>query len=129
LAERPAVSDTEVAEPDSTPPRSAEDVVAETLDRLRQAIESEDMAALHRVWVGLSGDELETFQNSFDLMSDLEVGFEVLSLEEFGDRILVRIETTYEFRNEDSRRRESSNFRQVLELAERDGRWVVVGSR
>jgi tRNA A-37 threonylcarbamoyl transferase component Bud32 len=128
-AERPAVSEAVAEEPDPIPRRSAEDVVTETLGRLRQAIESEDMAALQRVWVGLSSDELDKFQDSFDLMSGLEVRFDVLSLEDLGNRVRATIETTYEFQNEASRRRETSTFRQVLELAERDDRWVIVGSR
>jgi len=128
-AVRPVVSEAVAEEPKPPPRRSAEDIVDETLARLRQAIESEDMAALQRVWVGLSSDELDKFENSFGLMSDLRVTFDVVSLEDLGDRVAATIETTYEYLNEASHRRETSRFRQILELAERNGRWTIVGSR
>ncbi len=111
------------------PELSPAEIVEATLSELRAAIEAEDITALRRVWPGLSAQQLSTFESSFDLMRDLKVGFEVQSTDASSGRIHVSVQTTYEFRNEGSRRRETRTFSQVLELAERNGRWVIVGSR
>ncbi len=111
------------------PELSPAEIVEATLSELRAAIEAEDVTAVRRVWPGLSAQQLSTFESSFGLMRDLEVGFAVQSMDASGDRIDVSVRTTYEFRNEDTRRRETQTFSQVLELAERNGRWVIVGSR
>ncbi len=104
------------------------EVAEAALDEVRRAIEAEDVDALRRVWPGLSGTQIRNFETSFRLMRDLKVTFEVRSLDESGDRITVSVRTTYDYFNESSRREETQSFRQVLQLGQRDGRWVVVES-
>jgi hypothetical protein len=104
-------------------------IVDATLDQLRRAIEAEDLAALQRAWIGLSSDQLRAFEGSFKGMRDLEVTFDVVSVESAGNLLDVTVQTTYDYVNEDSGRRENQRFSQRLELGQRDGRWVVVGNR
>lgn len=131
--DRPAEpSEEAAATPETTPAvpeRSAAEIVQATLSELRRAIEAEDITALQRVWIGLSGEQLTGFENSFDLMEGLKVNFEVKSIDRSGDRIDVTVQTTYEFSSKGSRRRDTQTFSQVLELGEDNGRWVVLGSR
>jgi serine/threonine-protein kinase len=106
-----------------------QEIVDRTLAKLRVAIESEDLAALRGVWVGLTSEEIRRFESSFDVMRDLAVDFRILSLDDAAERIVVEIETTYDFLNTSTRRRERQSFRQHLEIGRRDGDWVVLRSR
>ncbi len=137
-AYRAAAAETEAATPAQpetrksvTPAeRSPAEIVDGTLDELRRAIEAEDLAALERVWIGLSSEQIRNFQASFQSMRDLEVSFEVVSVTtDDGDRIDVAVKTTYDYLNESTGRRETQNFSQSFELGQRSGRWVIVGSR
>ncbi len=125
VAVRPAPPETAAVAPEP----SAREVVEATLVELRRAIETEDIDALRRVWLGLSADQIRNFETSFRLMRDLKVSFDVRSLDVSADQITVTVQTTYDFLDERSRRRQSQTFPQTLELAQRNGRWTVVGSR
>jgi tRNA A-37 threonylcarbamoyl transferase component Bud32 len=130
LAAAPAARPTEQPRtPAPEPTLSTEEIVAATLEELRRAIEAENLTALRRVWVGLTAQEIERFEAAFDIMADLQVAIEVRSLKRSADRIEATVETTYDFLNETSNRRETQTFPQVLELAERDGAWVIVAAR
>lgn len=145
---RPPAAAAEVAPPPPPPPpRAAEEparptepdvagrdtpptqVVEKTLAELRRAIETEDLDALRRTWTSLTPNDTGNFARWFELMKDIEVRYQVRSLERAGDRIIVSVGTRYEFFNESSNKTEKQTFSQVLELAQRDGRWVVVASR
>jgi hypothetical protein len=121
--EEPAV------EADPTPEPSAEDIAQSVLGELRQALESEDLEAVKRVWVGLTQSQARYFETFFESMHGLSASFDIESLERSGDRILVRVGTNYDYVNEDTRRRVKQPFTQRFEMAQRDGRWVIVASR
>ncbi len=129
LAAEASVARAAVSETADTKRRpNAGEVAEATLEELRRAIEAEDLDALRRVWPGLSGAQIRNFETSFRLMRDLKVTFEVRSLDESGERITVTVRTKYDYFNESSRREETQTFRQVLRLAQREGRWAIVES-
>lgn len=130
LAAAPAVTSTEQPSPPlEEPAPSTEEIAGAVIEELRQAIEAENLPALRRIWVGVTAQQIERLEASFNIMTDLQVSIKTLSTERSADRILATVQTTYDFRNEDSHRRETLNYRWLLELAERDGRWVVVAAR
>jgi hypothetical protein len=103
--------------------------VAGVLDEMRRAIESEDLDALRRTWIGLSAGDADSFHKWFERVREIHVRYDVLSAEPAGDRIVAKLQTRYEAFNESVNKREDQSFRQVLELEPRGGRWVVVASR
>jgi hypothetical protein len=100
------------------------------VDELRVALEQEDASRLEEVWTSLTRRQLEAFQSLFDDGRDLEVTILVNeeSITVTGDRVLAEVTMTYEYFNEGTGRPERPPpFRQRLEIASRDGRWVIVG--
>jgi len=124
----PVVEEPVETQPAPVPEPSTGEIVETTLEELRRAIEAEDLEALQRVWVGLRSDQLQTFERFFDATRDLEVSFEVASMDRSGDIIDVSVRTTYDFVSE-ATGRQHQPFTQQLQLARRDGRWVIVSSR
>jgi class 3 adenylate cyclase len=110
-------------------PESDSQIAQGVLAQMRHAIEVEDLGALQRAWVGLSSRDADNFRKWFKGVRDIEVHYQVRSVEHAGERIVASVQTTYEAFNESADRRDSQTFGQVLDMAERDGRWVVVGSR
>lgn len=114
----------------ATPPEDAVDreAVERTLGELKRAIEGEDMEALRRTWVSLTPSDARNFTRWFSLMRSIEVRHDVRSMRATGDRIVVELQTTYEFFNKSTDQEERQVVSQVLELEERAGRWVVAAS-
>ncbi len=110
------------------PKPAAEEVVRATLAQLRRAIETKDLPALRQVWVDLSSEQVRGFESFFSEMRDLKVSFDVESVAEIGDRIEASVQTSYDYVSRSSGR-ETRRFPQVFEIAERGGRWVVIGVR
>jgi hypothetical protein len=124
-----AAQEEPAAEADPAPEPSAEEIAESVLGELRHALETEDLAAVQRVWVGLTRSQLRGFETFFGSMHDLNASFDIESLERSGDRILLRVNTNYDYVNEDTRRRVKQPFTQSFEMAQQDGRWVIVASR
>lgn len=123
--EEPAATVEEPPVPEPSPQEIAQSVLGE----LRQALESEDLAAVQRVWVGLTRDQVRGFETFFGSMHDLRATFDIESLERSGDRIRTTVRTTYDYVNENTRRRVKQPFTQQFEMMQREGRWVIVASR
>ena len=115
-------------EPVTEPALSPREISAATLEELRGAIEAESLDRVRAVWVNLSSREARSFSAFFDLARDLEVGFRILDLSATPDRIEVRVETTYNFFNEDERRQANQKLIQIFQLARRGDRWLIVDS-
>jgi class 3 adenylate cyclase len=113
-------------------PPAAEDPEPEirrTLSRLQRAIVSEDLGALREVWPELGEGEARNFEHWFDTAREIRARFDVLSLEPEDDGVRATVQTTYEFFNESTGREATQTVRQVYDLRERGGSWVVLSGR
>lgn len=132
-AEAYALAVAEVEEPaaeaDPVPERPAGEIAGSVLDELRRAVESEDLAAVQRVWVSLTRSEVRGFGKFFELARDLRASYDIESLERSSDRIIIRVGTNYDYVNENTRRRVRQSITQYFEMAPREDRWVIVASR
>jgi class 3 adenylate cyclase len=97
--------------------------------RLQRAIVGEDLGALRDVWPALGETEARNFEHWFDTAREIRARFDVLSLEPVDDGMRATVQTTYEFFNESTGREATQSVRQVYELRERGGEWVVVSGR
>jgi hypothetical protein len=111
------------------PELNAREVAERTLGELRRALEAEDIDALQRAWVTLSPSDARNFRRWFDLMRDIEVVYAIRSVDDEDGKVSVNVSTTYRSFNESSDKPETQSFSQILELEQRDGRWVVVANR
>lgn len=114
-------------EPADPPPPEA--VAEGVLDDLASAIASEDLARVRSVWTSIGREASDGLQELFDVVRDISVDYEVRSLRQEGDGIVVQVHTTYTFVTEQDRQRLTEEIDQLFELGRRDGRWLVVGSR
>jgi hypothetical protein len=123
----PATGAREKEQPTGPSPRERIQTIA---DELRLALEQEDAARLKEVWTNLTRQQLDAFQSLFDDGRDISVSILVdeQSITVTGDRVLAEVTMTYEYFNEGTGRVEHPpSFRQRLEIAPEDGRWVIVG--
>jgi hypothetical protein len=81
------------------------------------------------VWPALGETEARNFEHWFDTAREIRARFDVLSLEPVDDGMRATVQTTYEFFNESTGREATQSVRQVYELRERGGEWVVVSGR
>jgi hypothetical protein len=103
--------------------------IRRAIARLQRAIVGEDLGALRDVWPALGETEARNFEHWFDTAREIRARFDVLSLERVDDGVRATVQTTYEFFNESTGREATQSVRQVYELRERGGEWVVVSGR
>ncbi len=108
---------------------SPRELVTTTLAELSQALYAEDIAAVRRVWVTLSGEQASNFETFFERRGEIRVSHapDWSTLVSDGASIRVEVSTTWRY-VEGSRQQEQPAFRQSFSFAERDGRWVIVAA-
>jgi serine/threonine protein kinase/tetratricopeptide (TPR) repeat protein len=112
------------AEPASTPQPS--EIAVQVLDRMKAAIEAEDIARVRSVWTSMSSDEERGLVALFDSVRDLVVTYTVTAVEERGGRVVVSVSTAYSFFAERARDVVVTETTQVLEIDRSGTDWVVV---
>ncbi len=83
---------TQPSEPDIVPA----DIVADVLERLKAAMELEDLNRIRAVWTSISADEVQAFEDFFLAVSDLRVTYNVVSVTERGTRLIATVQITYD---------------------------------
>ena len=111
---------TQPSEPDIVPA----DIVADVLERLKAAMELEDLNRIRAVWTSISGDEVQAFEDFFLAVSDLRVTYNVVSVTERGTRLIATVQITYDIAESDD---PIAGPTQVFEL-EQSGDWLIVAS-
>jgi allophanate hydrolase subunit 1 len=96
------------------------------LVRLSAAIEAEDMGRVRAVWISITSEAAQGLEALFAGASDMAVNYDVRSVREQGQRIVVSVHTTYRFSMRGDQVAETD---QEFELEERNGEWVVVADR
>jgi class 3 adenylate cyclase len=111
------------------PPRaSKEEIAAQVLAEIRQAIEAKDMNALRAVWQ-LTPTQAQGFTSGWPIMGNLKVGMETTSVEEAAGSITVRVNMRYDFQNlSDARRPVTQRSTQTFTITQQGTRWVAVSS-
>jgi TolB-like protein len=115
------------AEPQPTRVLSAEEIAAQILGELQSAYQRKDVQAIRVVWTNLSDQGAAGLEEIFRRMRTVTVTFETISVTQTDDRITLRNRMTMEGYSEFSGRDERQRSpEQTFQLAQRNGRWVIV---
>ncbi|MGH7477023.1 MAG: hypothetical protein ACRELD_12085 [Longimicrobiales bacterium] len=104
-------------------------LIEQALEGIARAIEAEDIDRLVAAWPSLGTADIERFRRTFEVMRDIDVSFDIRSLEIDANQATATLRTTYDFYNESTRARDRESFAQTLVFSHRDGRWLVTASR
>jgi len=99
-APRPAPAAPQQAQPESSPPAPAPPTaadVAPVFEAYARAIESRDVAAIRRVYPGLTADQQRGFEQFFESSRKINVTFRVASVEGTPSTADVRVTGRYEY--------------------------------
>ncbi|MDX1648007.1 MAG: hypothetical protein R3304_12745, partial [Longimicrobiales bacterium] len=129
LEEAPEAPPSALGDPDEPPPPPPEAIVEDVLEKLAAAMAAEDLDRVRSVWTSISPEAAGGLRDLFDQFRDLSVEYELASLRREGDRIVVQVRTLYHFVAERDGQPFDQEATQVFEIAERNGEWVIVGSR
>ena len=105
---------------------SPAEIASDVLDRLAEAIASEDMARVRSVWTSISAEEAQGLEGLFGSADDINVRYDVDSTREQSGSIIAVVGTTYRFTV--SGRDQTAEIDQEFTLGDRGGSWVVTAS-
>lgn len=122
-------------EPEPTPtvrtpsPDAVRSEIEQSLARIAQAIEGEDMNRLVAAWPSLDATQRSSLSALFTGTRDIDVRFDIRELAIGDDQVTATLHTTYAYYNEVDRKNETTSAAQVFVFTRRDGQWVVTSSR
>jgi eukaryotic-like serine/threonine-protein kinase len=134
VTQQPAVA---VPRPAPTPPQETAPAVvpspvaadiAPAVESYARAIESRDIAAIRRVYPGLTADQQHGFEQFFQSARNINVTFRVANVEGSGSSADARLVGTYEYTNSEGRaERQPVNF--AASLRREGSSWRLVSVR
>lgn len=124
--ERAGVETTEAARVSTPAAPSPREIAVDVLDRLDDAMESEDMARVRSVWTSISAEEAQGLEGLFDAVDEISVRYDVVSTREQSGSIVAVVGTTYRFTMSGSE--QAPEIEQEFTLENRGGTWVVTAS-
>jgi hypothetical protein len=117
--------------PDPTPPPPGPPTagdVAPVIESYARAIESRDVAAIRRVYPGLTSDQQRGFEQFFESARRINVTFRVTSVEGTASTAEVRVSGRYEYESSSGRsERQPVSF--AATLRKDGGGWRMAGLR
>lgn len=96
--------------------------------RYQAALEARDIAALKRIWPGLSGRQEDAIRSEFEHARTIDVALDSLDVKTAGSTAVATARRNYKVTTTDGRALRTAT-RMTMTLARHDGAWVIENIR